>query len=65
MTATIAFALIGLSAIVQIVYLIRSRETPDPVSHWGLLAAAILLFATTIRRSLLIDYRVGRAFHDE
>jgi ABC-type transport system involved in cytochrome c biogenesis permease subunit len=56
MIATIGFAFIGLAAIIQIVWLVSKKESPDPVSHWALLIAAILLFTTTIYRSIQIDF---------
>lgn len=56
MMATAAFALILLAAVLQAVYLIRRSSEPDPVSHWGLLAAAVLLIATIVDRSLKINF---------
>ncbi len=56
MTATIAFALIGLAALVQAGFLLRRENRRDPVSHWLLGAAAVLLAATLIDRSVLISF---------
>ena len=56
MTATIAFIIICLSAIIEMVYLLRRVKTPDPVSQYFHLAAAILLFITTIYRSIQIEF---------
>jgi len=54
--ATVALVLIAAAAALQIVFLIRRGETRDPVSHWALLAAALLLFAVTIDRSIKISF---------
>lgn len=56
MLPTIAFALIGLAAIIQVVYLLRKSEGPDPVSHFALLGAAVLLLTTTVQRSIQINF---------
>jgi ABC-type transport system involved in cytochrome c biogenesis permease subunit len=56
MIPTIAFALLGLSAAVQIVFLIRKGSAIDTFSHYGLLAAALLLLGTTVERSIRIDF---------
>jgi ABC-type transport system involved in cytochrome c biogenesis permease subunit len=56
MTATIAFVLIGLAALVQAGFLLRRENRRDPVSHWLLGAAAVLLAATLIDRSVLISF---------
>jgi len=54
--ATIAFALLILSAVIQAVYLLRRGQQPDPFSHYILLAAAVLLLAVTIDRSIRIRF---------
>jgi ABC-type transport system involved in cytochrome c biogenesis permease subunit len=54
--ATIALVLIAAAAALQIVFLLRKGETRDPVSHWALLAASLLLFAVTIDRSITISF---------
>jgi ABC-type transport system involved in cytochrome c biogenesis permease subunit len=54
--ATAALILIALAAAIQIVFLLLSGETRDPVSHWALLAAALLLFAVTVDRSIRISF---------
>ena len=54
--ATAALVLIAASAALQIVFLIPSGETRDPVSHWMLLAASLMLFAVTIDRSVRIGF---------
>jgi ABC-type transport system involved in cytochrome c biogenesis permease subunit len=54
--ATAALILIAAAAALQIVFLIRRGEKRDPVSHWALLAAALLLFAVTVDRSIQISF---------
>ena len=54
--ATTALILIAAAAALQIVFLIRKGETRDPVSHWALLAASLLLFVVTIDRSIKISF---------
>ncbi|HVO37486.1 MAG TPA: cytochrome c biogenesis protein CcsA [Spirochaetia bacterium] len=54
--ATTALVLIAASAAVQTVFLLIRGETRDPVSHWALLAACVLLFAVTVERSILIRF---------
>jgi len=56
MIATIAFALIGLAAALQIVFLFRTPGKPDPVSHFALVIASALLFVVLIYRSIQIDF---------
>ncbi len=54
--ATIALILIAAAAVLQVVFLLRKSETSDPVSHFVLLVAAILLFATLVDRSIRISF---------
>jgi ABC-type transport system involved in cytochrome c biogenesis permease subunit len=54
--ATAALILIAAAAVLQIVFLIRRGEARDPVSHWALLAASLLLFAVTVDRSIKISF---------
>jgi len=54
--ATTALILIAVAAVLQIVFLIRKGQTGDPVSHWMLLAASLLLFAVTVDRSIRISF---------
>jgi ABC-type transport system involved in cytochrome c biogenesis permease subunit len=54
--ATTALGLIVVAAALQIIFLIRKGEVRDPVSHWALLAASLLLFAVTIDRSIKISF---------
>jgi ABC-type transport system involved in cytochrome c biogenesis permease subunit len=56
MIATAAFALLILSAVVQAIYLLRRERKIDPFSHYILLAAAVLLLAVTIDRSIRIRF---------
>ena len=56
MIATIAFALLIVSSVVQAVYLLRREAKVDPFSHYILLAAAVLLLAVTIERSIRIRF---------
>ncbi|MGA2763708.1 MAG: cytochrome c biogenesis protein CcsA [Spirochaetia bacterium] len=52
MMATIALILMVAAAVFQAVFLLRRNTGPDPVSHWILAAAAVLLLATLVRRSI-------------
>jgi ABC-type transport system involved in cytochrome c biogenesis permease subunit len=54
--ATIALALIILAVTLQAVFLLRRENRRDPVSHWVLAAASLLLVATLVRRSILIRF---------
>lgn len=56
MIATVAFALLIVSAVIQAVYLLRRGSEPDPFSHYILLAAAVALLAVTIERSVRIRF---------
>lgn len=56
MMPSIAFISLALAAIIQVVYLMRKSEEADPVSHFLLLGAALLLLATTVHRSVLINF---------
>jgi ABC-type transport system involved in cytochrome c biogenesis permease subunit len=56
MTATFALILIGLAAVLQAGFLLRRENRRDPVSHWLLAAAAILLFAALVDRSVRIRF---------
>ncbi len=54
--STIAFILLCVACLVQIVFLIRRSGTADPLSHYGVLVAALLLLATTVVRSVQISF---------
>lgn len=56
MIPTIAFALLGVVAVVQVIFLIRKKSESDVYSHYGLLAAALLLLGTTVERSIRIEF---------
>ena len=54
--ASVAFALLILSAAIQVVFLLRRQRKLDPVSHYGLLGAAVLLLTVTVQRSIRIRF---------
>ena len=56
MISTIAFVLICLAAVVQVVFLLLKGREPDPASHFLLLAAAVLLLVTIAARSVRINF---------
>ena len=56
MMATFALASISLAAVLQAGFLLRRENRRDPVSHWLLAAAAVLLIATLIERSIRIRF---------
>ncbi len=56
MIATIAFIIICISAVIEVIYLLRKTNAPDPVSHYLHLVAAVLLFVTTVQRSIEINF---------
>jgi ABC-type transport system involved in cytochrome c biogenesis permease subunit len=53
---TIAFILIILAALLQAAFLLRRENRRDPVSHWLLGAAAVLLAASLVERSVAIRF---------
>jgi ABC-type transport system involved in cytochrome c biogenesis permease subunit len=56
MIATIAFAAMIISGVIQVIYLLRRQRKIDPFSHYILLAAAVLLLTVTIDRSIRIRF---------
>jgi ABC-type transport system involved in cytochrome c biogenesis permease subunit len=54
--ATAALILIATAAVFQIAFLIRKGQTADPVSHWMLLVASLLLLAIIVDRSIIISF---------
>jgi ABC-type transport system involved in cytochrome c biogenesis permease subunit len=56
MTTLIGCILIVCAAVVQAVFLLRRNAGRDPVSHWLLAAAAALLLATLVVRSIRIGF---------
>jgi len=51
-----ALSLIALSAVWQIVYLLRQQQVADKVSPWLLLGGGVLLFTLTVLRSIAISF---------
>lgn len=56
MMPSIAFILLATAAFIQVIFLMRKSEKVDPVSHFLLLGGAILLLATTVQRSVQINF---------
>jgi len=56
MISTIGFILLIISAVLQIIFLFKKGKKLDLVSHYTLLAAAILLFIVTVKRSVKIRF---------
>ncbi len=56
MMSIIAFFVLTAAAFIQIVFLLKKTDKPDPVSHYLLLAGAILLLATNVQRSIQINF---------
>ena len=56
MMATIALILMVTAAVFQAGFLLRRENRRDPASHWLLAAAAILLLATLVDRSVRIRF---------
>jgi ABC-type transport system involved in cytochrome c biogenesis permease subunit len=54
--ATIALIVVAAAAMFQAGFLLRRENRRDPVSHWMLAGAAILLLVTLVQRSLLIRF---------
>ncbi len=56
MMATFALVLIVVAAVFQAGFLLRRENRRDPVSHWLLAAAAVLLVATLLHRSFRMKF---------
>ena len=56
MTATIAFGLLIISLLIQVVFFFTGGEARNRFSHYVNLAAALLLFLTTGLRSMKIGF---------
>ena len=56
MATTFGLALVSLAAVLQAGFLLRRENRRDPVSHWLLAAAAVLLFAALVNRSFAIGF---------
>ncbi|MBT3273862.1 MAG: c-type cytochrome biogenesis protein CcsB [Spirochaetales bacterium] len=56
MIPTIAFFILAAVAVVQVLLLILKKTEKDVFSHYGLLAAALLLLGTMVERSVRINF---------
>lgn len=56
MIATIAFFILLLAVIIQIVFIFKGKNSHDPVSHYLVLSASVLLLIITIYRSITIRF---------
>jgi ABC-type transport system involved in cytochrome c biogenesis permease subunit len=56
MMSTIAFILLAAAAVIQIYFLIRKNQDGESFSQYPMFAAAALLFATIITRSIQINF---------
>lgn len=56
MMPAIAFFMLIAAAVIQIFFLLKKTDKADPLSHYFLLAGALLLLATTVQRSIQIDF---------
>lgn len=56
MMPTIAFFTLSTAVIIQIFFLFKKTDKPDPVSHYFLLIGSLLLLATNIQRSIQINF---------
>lgn len=56
MMPTIAFFLLGAAAAIQIFFLLKKTDKPDPLSHYFLLIGSLLLLATNVQRSIQINF---------
>ncbi len=54
MIATVAFIALTIAVIIQVIFIFKGAK--DPVSHYLVLLSAILLFATTVYRSIAIKF---------
>ncbi|TFG82547.1 MAG: cytochrome C biogenesis protein [Spirochaetales bacterium] len=54
--ASVGFALIAVSALLQIIRLFGRKDAPDPASHWLLAVAAFLLLAELVMRSIQVSF---------
>ncbi len=55
MISTLAFILLCVACVIQIIFLIKNRK-PDPFSHYIVILASALLFYTIIDRSIKINF---------
>lgn len=56
MMPTIAFFMLSTAVIIQIFFLLKKTDKPDPLSHYFLLIGSLLLLATNIQRSIQINF---------
>ncbi len=56
MISTIAFFIIVLALIIQIIFLLKDKDVPDPVSPYLLVVSSMLFFTTIILRSIAIHF---------
>lgn len=56
MMPTIAFFMLSAAATIQIFFLLKKTDKPDPLSHFFLLTGALLLLATNVQRSFQINF---------
>ena len=56
MMPTIAFFMLSAAAVIQIFFLLKKTDKPDPLSHYFLLAGSLLLLATNVQRSIQINF---------
>ncbi len=56
MIATAAFLILLLAVTIQIIFILKQGKTPDPFSHYLVLAVSLLLFALTLYRSIAIQF---------
>ncbi|MCK5199120.1 MAG: cytochrome c biogenesis protein CcsA [Spirochaetales bacterium] len=56
MMPSIAFFMLSTAAVIQIFFLLKKTDKPDPLSHYFLLAGALLLLATNVQRSIQINF---------
>lgn len=56
MMSTIAFCMLSIAAVIQIFFLLKKTDEPDPLSHYFLLGGSLLLLATNVQRSIQIKF---------
>jgi ABC-type transport system involved in cytochrome c biogenesis permease subunit len=64
MMATFALVLIAIGAVFQAGFLLRRENRSDPVSHWLLAAAALLLIASLAHRSMRIKFAAVTSIYE-
>ena len=56
MISTFGFVVLSIACAVQIVFLIKRSQSPDPISHFLILGASLVLFAEIVVRSIKIQF---------